>query len=84
MADRATRAVRNDKFPMSIDEGIDEFGITPTVRPNNLTSFSHSDFVRHSSFVRRHCYNGSLKKNSGQKIEIVRGDITKLDVDAHR
>ena len=47
-----------------------------------VSSFGHSDFVRHSSFVRRHCYNGFMKKNRDTKIEIIQGDITKLDVDA--
>ena len=66
---------------MSIDEGMTNSELRQPVR-REVSSFGHSDFVRHSSFVLRHCYNGFMKRNQDTKIEIIRGDITKLDVDA--
>ena len=56
-----------------------------------VLSFEHSGFLRPSSFVIRHSsfvirasslLERQLMKDLDKKIEIVRGDITKLDVDA--
>jgi len=66
---------------MSIDEGITSRDCANR-SDRQVSSFGHSDFVRHSSFALRHCYNGFMNKNPDTKIEIIQGDITKLDVDA--
>jgi O-acetyl-ADP-ribose deacetylase (regulator of RNase III) len=46
-----------------------------------ISSFTHSGFIRHSSFELHHC-NPRFMKNPAGRIEILRDDITKLEVDA--